>query len=133
MALIDVKDIPAGARLELRWREGTEQEYAENRRSVDGHNTSVQVCDYLLIIPLTEGDVRRQDSNAQGDVICYHLGHTTERANKHLGHSQFTEYGIARPKKDGQHAVWDAVHLGNLPVWVTYAGKAMRVEVEHDQ
>jgi hypothetical protein len=113
VALIDKKDIPAGARLELRWRRGD--------------MLGTFICDYLLLIPLSEHDVRWTDNNVEDGMLRFVLGETTMRGPSWSGViiEDKGEQFIDTPKRDGMHAHFDTAHLGYLPVWATFEDKAM--------
>jgi hypothetical protein len=115
MAVINKKDIPAGARLELRWR--------KDPSSLPGNF----ICDYLILIPLDEHDIRRSDLNFEDGMIRHSFGQTFDRGpfwSSPVRIERDGEEFVDPPKRDGMHAHWDAVHLGGLPVWATYEDKA---------
>lgn len=118
MNLIDVKEIPKGPRLELRWTlEGT-----------DELERVIHKCEYLLLIPLAEGDIRRDAEDCEDGMVKIRFSTTRDRKQVWEGIDPMLCDGrIILPHRDGKHAGWDSAHLGNLPVWATYNGKAMRV------
>lgn len=119
MALIDVADIPKGARLELRWKlEGTD---------IAGRVT--HTCEYLLLIPLQEHDIRLNTDECEDGMIRHRFSTTTDRKKLWPGEDpMINDDRIVLPYRDKRHAEWDAAHLGGLPVWVTCDSKAMKLE-----
>jgi len=100
------------ARLELRWRNATD---AEKSKSLFG--THVVACDYGLVIPLGEHDIRRD---------IYHDGEETGETQTEVFYVFRTTLssggnGVRTandpPFRDAAHAQWDAKVLGNLPIF----------------
>lgn len=105
--IIDEKDLPA-PRLELRWS------------SLDRSRT----CDYNLVLPLREHDIRREDGDGEQvrSVLTVRIGQTKVDGPSPLRTHQ-GETWIETPLRNGVHAQWDAEHL-KLPVYVVAGGKA---------
>lgn len=108
-----IEDLPA-PRLQLRWER--QPENSEYR----------YVCFYELVIPLNEGDIRREvweDGVEVGstDVKVIEINSTGRKSSSpyppctaHPGGHRFAD----TPYRDGAHAMFDAKHLGNPPIFV---------------
>jgi len=107
-------------RIQLRW--------AEN----DGkHGYSVSeykwLCHYELVIPLDEFDIRREVHGPRGGIkkrteLVMAVKEPSARSSSSgyppcTGGDGKIRYYDA-PFRDGPHALWDAKHLGNPPIYV---------------
>ena len=116
--LINKKDLPA-PRLELRWQEPS--------GTVDTAfgNATIE-CVYLLIMPLREHDIRREDDN--GNKVRseeeIEMGKTYSTGT--LARKVFDDR-IDAPFRDGAHANWDSSVLG-LPVYAVVGDLAYEVK-----
>ncbi|MEN7531927.1 hypothetical protein [Cupriavidus sp. DL-D2] len=111
MALIDARDLPA-PRLELRWVK-------------TGKTWQSRECAYCLVLPLDEFDVRREDENCnktRGELTV-EICRTRVQGGREQGPIWDDKY-IDTPYRDGVHAIWDAKHLGNLPIYAVCGDKA---------
>jgi hypothetical protein len=110
--LIDAKDLPV-PRLELRWVK-------------TGKTWQCRECAYSLVLPLDEFDIRREgkDGKKVRSEICIEIGRTKVSGGRGQGPIWDAKY-IDTPYRDGAHSLWDAKHLGNLPVYVVCGDKAM--------
>ncbi|RYF13342.1 MAG: hypothetical protein EOO77_15675 [Oxalobacteraceae bacterium] len=89
-------------RLELRWRRPTPDEIATY--------ASDWMCDYNLVLPLGELDVRSYTMGSPGELTV--LINTTA--------SQCADEPTEPPFRDSSHAQWDAKHVGNPPVYIVW-------------
>lgn len=101
-------------RLQLRWTEN-EPNQIDN-----------WLCHYELVLPLQDGDVRREVCNDDREII----GHVSEltvpicgatrRASSATPCTSYWDGSRYRdtPLRDGKHSEWDAAALGGLPVYV---------------
>ncbi len=116
MPLINAASMPA-PRLELRWHKS-----GKTWRSL-------QRCDYLLVIPLHDSDIRRDQNSHEGtppewrSTLVVPLGQT----QAHAGTCPMWEGSIRTPFRDSQHAIWDSAALKGMPVYAVCEGKAMLV------
>ena len=92
-------------RLELHWREMTDEEKAEDTRNI--HNTS---CDYHLVLAATKWDIRYKNNG-----VYIPMGGTF--SSKTLDDVMIDLPSIATPFRDGAHIESDAAEL-NLPAFV---------------
>lgn len=94
-----MKKIPA-PRLELLW---DKQE-------------GIRTCTYSLVIPLMEGDIRRENSKGKivRDVLKLMIGKT--RVD---GGVSVQDGVVETPFRDGAHALWDSQKL-KLPIYAVY-------------
>lgn len=106
--LFPESELPA-PRLELRW-------------TSKGHQ---HVCTYSIVIPLRDGDIRREDEN--GIVVSNEQTVAIMRTTRHGGGSPRQGDEIEVPFRDCQHAEWDAQAL-KLPAYVVCDGQAQRLE-----
>lgn len=115
--LIDATSMPA-PRLELRWTK-TGKTWRSQKR-----------CTYLLILPLQDGDIRRDQIDYTVLPREWHgtlpvaLGETTSSG----GYQPLRGQAIERPYRDGSHALNDARAMGHIPVYAVCDGRAMLVE-----
>ena len=103
-------------RLEFRWRKApeTKQEKERVQRSVFGETF---FCDYGLVLPLREHDIRRENEDGEDtwSEVFYKFGTT------YIGGGEPWDGQV--PYRDGAHASWDSEVLNGLPVWVkSYSG-----------
>jgi len=93
-------------RLEFQWRRPTQDETALSFIE-DGW-----ICDYGLIIPLRENDIRAEGEDGQRvrEELFVSINKTM------VGGSE-PEDGRT-PYRDHTHAVWDSETLNQLPIWV---------------
>ena len=112
MSLIDSNSLPA-PRLELRWIK-------------TGKTWQRRECSYALVIPLDEFDIRREDEDGKKvrSELSIEIGRTGVNGGRDQGPIWEDKY-IDTPYRDGSHSLWDAKHLGNLPVYVVCEDKAM--------
>lgn len=101
-------------RLQFRWRKPTK---TEQKRSVFG-SANLWACDYELILPLNEGDIRRKKGR---NYLALKLGGCLR--NNSLPDQTDT------PLRDGVHANWDSAALGGLPVFVIGSDGVVRKQV----
>lgn len=112
MPLIKAADMPA-PRLELRWQ-----------AIFDRRSKNQSVCYYNLVIPLKETDIRR--ATAGDNTLSINIGRT-DSVGFLTDEIDLARGTINTPFRDGAHAMWDAKHLGNLPVYAVYGPWAMLV------
>ena len=112
--LIPLEKLPS-PRLQLTW--------IEQERDADGYDLR---CDYELVFPLREIDIRRETD--AGDVAEFRasLGCMRTQRRKH-GLVDFDRGEIETPYRDGAHICWDSQTL-NLPAFVVCGTQAMRIE-----
>jgi hypothetical protein len=110
-------DLPM-PRLQFRWRKPNKR---ESKRSILGHE-DLWVCDYELILPLEEHDIRRKRGR---NYLAIKLGSTMRGSS--------AEVQDDAPYRDGAHASWDGKSLGNPPVFVIGSDGIARerVKAEH--
>lgn len=111
MRLIKESELPS-PRLEFRW-------------SKDGDTWNKRICTYSLVVPLGQYDIRRETENGKLDVFSVVLNTTNVSGGKGL---PMTSEEIDTPYRDGAHAQWDSIHLGNPPIYAVCDGFAMLVE-----
>lgn len=104
-------------RLELRWDK------------VDGNDKE---CAYNLVIPLTEYDIRREDSDGKKvrDCLTVEMGRTQSSGGSPVifdGDKNNPPF-IRTPFRDGAHIRWDGKVL-NLPIYVVFEDKAQELEM----
>lgn len=118
--LIDELDLPT-PRLELRWYPSDEPHYKNDK-------WYERRCEYLLVLPLKEHDIRREDED--GNSIYTEnfilINETIVRGGK--GSPINGNLSIDTPYRDSAHAKWDAASLNNLPIYAVCEGKAYLVE-----
>ena len=109
------RGLPA-PRLELRWRALTS---AEAKLHGDGGS----ICDYDLVLPLSDIDLRVPTKGPK--VLRVNIGQTISSGSvaDRLGKDR-----ISVPFRDGAHAMWDRVHVGNPPVYAVVGNKAQLQE-----
>jgi hypothetical protein len=98
-------ELPA-PRLQLRWRKPTKRELA--RLSAGHMGDKKWTCDYELVLPLGENDMRRKKNRPE---MIIRLSRTFMSTG-----SEGTPTDA--PFRDGAHARWDSEALGGLPVYV---------------
>jgi hypothetical protein len=86
-------------RLELRWKK-------------DGKDWTRSICEYLLILPLGEYDIRRTKKQPNFEVLI-----STTKSKGSTDHSPVYNGKVHTPFRDGAHAQWDSEVLGGLPVY----------------
>lgn len=104
-------------RLEFRWRKEPEDDQEREQVERNGFGETY-FCDYGLVMPLQEHDIRREDENGNKtkSEAFFKFG-TTAR-----GATTAPEDGDV-PYRDSAHASWDSAALSGLPVWVkAYSG-----------
>lgn len=103
-------------RLQMTWRRPSKSEL--KRKTALGGDYD-WICDYELILPLHESDIRRKRGR---DFLAVKLGGTTVcTAATEMTHS---------PYRDGAHASWDSEALGNLPVFVIGSDGVARIRTK---
>lgn len=112
-------NLPA-PRLQLRWRKPTENELSND--SIGFMNTHRWSCDYELVIPLGEHDIRRES----GPELVAKLGTTFTSS----GRDEPPDYA---PFRDGAHAKWDSEALGGLPVYVICMDGTAKLQPENSE
>ncbi len=112
LPLIPADTLPA-PRLELRWRR-------------EGDDWSVAWCDYQLVLPLRDGDLRREWTGT--DTLTLRIT-TTRRTSPGPASDQHpvSRAGIDVPYRDAAHAEWDAAALHGVPVFVVCDDQAERL------
>lgn len=97
-------------RLELRWRKDPKDDN-ERQRLEDSSMNETWFCDYGLVVPLQENDVRATPGiDEKRDSIFYTFSTTMVSGGD--------PWPGQLPYRDGAHAKWDAAALNNLPIWV---------------
>lgn len=119
MSLILEKDLPA-PRLELRWYPSEESHYKDDK-------WYERRCEYLLVLPLKEHDIRREDEDGnkiykENSIL---LNETLVRGGSGI---PMNKDSIDLPYRDRAHAKWDSEVLNNLPIYAVCEGKAYLVE-----
>lgn len=121
MSLILEKDLPA-PRIELRWH-SLRDEMDTLSKSDFEYKWSKKSCEYLLVLPLKEHDIRREDE--EGNAI---FNETSILMNETIvtggGYPVVENKSIDTPYRDRAHAKWDAAILNNLPVYAVCDGQA---------
>ena len=103
-------------RLEFQWRKEPHDD-AERERVKDTIFGEGFFCDYGLVMPLTDHDIRREDED--GNRVRSEVFYKFETT--YIGGRE--PFDGQTPYRDGAHASWDSEKLGNLPVWVkSYSG-----------
>ena len=101
-------------RLQLRWAESTDQRW-------------MWMCHYELVVPLGEYDIRAEQEGPRGgkrpslteivvalkEPSCRLCGVDAVPCTAPNG-----DRYCDTPYRDGAHALWDAAHLGNPPIYV---------------
>ena len=101
------KDLPL-PRLQLRWTKSTTR---------PGFNWE---CPYELVIPLDEWDIRRENRARKGPrwvAIAMKTPTLRESTSVPCTAPDGSRY-FDSPYRDGAHAKWDSVHIGNPPIYV---------------
>jgi hypothetical protein len=111
MALIKESELPS-PRLEFRW-------------SKDGDTWNKRICTYALVLPLGEYDIRREQEDGKVNDFSVVLSTTCVSGGKGI---PMSEEEIDTPYRDGAHAKWDCIHIGNPPIYAVCEGFAMLVE-----
>lgn len=101
----NAEPLPA-PRLQLRWRKPTKRELA--RDSVAHINKFRWTCEYEIVLPLQENDIRRSKKRTE---LKLRIGRTFMSTGQPL-----TVFDP--PFRDGAHAHWDSKALGDIPVYV---------------
>lgn len=104
-------------RLELRWRKPNAKEI---RRGTFG--APDWACDYLLILPLQEADIRRKRKK---DHLAVKLSAGTTC-------NSTAPDAIDSPYRDGAHASWDSEALGGIPVFVIGSDGVARRKIKNE-
>lgn len=127
----DAGSLPALPRLQFRWEDGV------------GSGTSffagqpVWKCHYELVLPLQEGDIRREiygedgeQTGERAELVVPIKGPCLRGKNGSLpcvDRFDGDKLHYDEPFRDGVHAQWDAALLGNLPIYcVTLDGTLIR-------
>lgn len=118
--LIKASQLPC-PRLELRWD-------VEDAPPPDGYPTGTKACRYLLVVPLGQWDIRREDEdgNQVRETSETELGCTVRGG----GNPQMVwpeSNSIDTPYRAHSHARWDS-HLLKIPAYATAGGYAMFIE-----
>lgn len=115
--LIPESELPA-ARLELRWRRTDPDE--------DGYDLR---CDYSIVIPLGEHDIRGETEDHQPRLteLKRDLGGTRTSGKYWEG-----DRSIRTPFRDHVHIRWDSMATG-LPAFVVADGWAQRILPAEDE
>jgi hypothetical protein len=111
---------PPATRIQLRW---------ELNNGNYGYSPSEYkwICHYELVIPLGEFDIRREFYGPRGGikkrkVLVIPMKEPSARSSSSAYPPCTTGDGKTRfcdtPYRDGAHAMWDAKHLGNPPIYV---------------
>jgi hypothetical protein len=95
------------ARLQLRWE--------RDDPHVDSEGWLKWKCFYELVIPLRENDIRSDVTEEEPTKVVL-IGVTPRRSMRSPCMLDEGGYWFDTPLRDGAHALWDAEHLGNLPV-----------------
>lgn len=104
-------------RLQFRWRKPNRR---EAKKAILGSGPD-WVCDYELILPLGEYDMRRKGGR---DYLALKLGGTRVKTTAR----EMTD----TPFRDGAHASWDSKALGGMPVVVIGSDGVVRLRTESD-
>jgi hypothetical protein len=113
------KIIPAenmtAPRLELRWRK-------------TGNDWTQRECDYNIVIPLREHDIRREDEdgNKVRDELTIHIGSTSVEGGR-AEEPVYENGDIDTPFRDGAHALWDSEVLNGMPIYAVCGDKAQEI------
>jgi hypothetical protein len=81
------------------------------------------MCDYDIVIPLRDIDIRAEGKDGKLGVkkeLRINVGQTQSNP----GGTHIFGDSIMGPFRDGAHAMWDAKHLGNPPIYVVEGNKA---------
>lgn len=97
-------------RLEMRWRKDPKDDN-EREKLRNSFLPETWFCDYGLVMPLNEHDIRRTPEIGVTRDTIFHLFSTTMVSGGDPWPGQV-------PYRDGAHAKWDAQALNNLPIWV---------------
>jgi hypothetical protein len=119
--LLKASELPM-PRLELRWD-------PEGAEPPEGYSAGAKCCRYLLVVPLTKWDIRRED--AEGEQVRdrkeTELGCTVRRFSGKSPVVWLDHKSIETPYRDHAHATWDS-HILNIPAYVTAGEHAMFLE-----
>lgn len=118
--LLNVSELPR-PRLELRWDE-------ENAPPPEGYPTGSKACRYLLVLPLSRWDLRREDEN--GEQVRGALEMEIRCTIRGGGGPDLIDEDrqvIDTPFRDHSHATWDS-HVLKLPAYVTAGERAMLLD-----
>ncbi len=101
-------------RLQLRWAKDEDYQLGN------------WLCHYELVLPLQDGDVRREVYNDDREITGHinefvvPIVKPTRRTSSATPCTSYWDGSRFRdtPMRDGKHAEWDAAALGGLPVYV---------------
>lgn len=114
--MTDINALPK-PRLQLRWRKPNAREM---KKKTGLGAPPDWFCEYDLILPLEEHDIRRKKGR---DFLAVSLGGT---------YSQTTAREMTdSPYRDGAHASWDSKALGGLPVIVIGSDGVARRKIQN--
>lgn len=118
--LLKTSELPM-PRLELRWD-------ADDAPPPDGYPVGTRACRYLLVMPLDQWDIRREDENGEQvrDAFETELRCTV----RSFGNPQLVwleSNSVDTPYRDGAHARWDS-HVLKIPAFATAGEHAMFLE-----
>lgn len=120
--LIDANEMPS-PRLELRWQK-------------TGATWDMRECVYGLVLPLREGDIRRENGDgSEADERLIEIGRTKCTGGTRYLFTEADEEGkphIDTPFRDSAHAKWDSEALGGLPIYAVFGDKALAQALKED-
>lgn len=124
MSTIPESAMPA-PRLELRW-----EDIEGGVETQTGFYTCR--CVYSLVLKLGKYDIRAEREGDNGEPLPNLTERKITMGNTHSTGEAAKRYdaradAINAPFHDGAHAQWDRGQLGDLPVYVVSAGRAMRL------
>ena len=112
-------------RLELRWED------------IDGGVTTETGfytcrCVYSLVLALGKYDIRAEREDDDGEPLPNLTEYKVTLGNTHSTGEAGRHYdakndAVSPPFRDGAHARWDSIQLGQLPVYAVSAGRAQRL------
>jgi hypothetical protein len=116
--LLKTSELPL-PRLELRWD-------ADDAPPPDGYPAGARACRYLIVLPLDQWDIRREDENCEQVRSTFE---TEMRCTVRSGGGNqplvwLESNSVDTPYRDRAHIVWDS-HVLNLPAYVTAGEHAM--------
>ncbi len=89
--------------------------------SKNGKNWDIRICDYYLVLPIDEMDIRSNGDGSTGEFDEWRvsMGRTTVTGNNR---TPIYEGEVESPFRDGVHMIIDNKSLGNLPMFSVCGG-----------
>lgn len=119
--LLKASELPM-PRLELRWD-------ADDAEPPEGYPAGTRACRYLLVIPLDQWDIRREDEDGKQVRNSFEkeLRCTVRSGGGAMPLIWPGTNSIDTPYRDNAHIRWDS-HVLKIPAYVTAGEHAMAIE-----